>query len=121
MLDQEISTATALSDNLARTDTPPVFAGVSSQGTYADAVAMLPIATAATTSVNRFDRAGQTIVKEYSSAVQKIVTAGPTAFDRGSRDVERHHLEPGRRQGLRIVAESAPDHEARARADAGRG
>jgi len=83
-LDQEIATATALSDNLARTDTPPVFAGVSSQGTYADAVAMLPIATAASTNANRFDRAGQTIVKEYSSAVQKIVTAGPTAFDQAA-------------------------------------
>jgi hypothetical protein len=77
-------TASALSHTLATADTRPAFAGVSSQGTYADALAMLPIARAASAGVSRFGPDGQTTVRQYLQTVQKIVAAGASAFDQAA-------------------------------------
>jgi len=80
-LDQEIATASALASDLVKTDTPPIFTSVSARSTYSDAVAMLAIATGAESSLSRFEPAGQSVVREYSAAVRRIVKAGPSAFD----------------------------------------
>ena len=80
-LDQEIAAASALASDLVTTDTPPIFTSVSARSTYSDAVAMLAIATGAESSLSRFEPAGQSVVREYSAAVRRIVKAGPSAFD----------------------------------------
>jgi len=80
-LDQEIAAASALASDLVTTDTPPIFTSVSARSTYSDAVAMLAIATGAESSLNRFDPAGQSTVKQYLAAVRAIVKSGAAKFD----------------------------------------
>ena len=79
-LDQQVITASALIDDLASTDAPPVFDPAAPVATYDDAVALLAIAEPAQADFALLGPDGEAVSEQLLADLQTIVDAGPDAF-----------------------------------------
>ena len=80
-LDQQILTATALTEDLVSTDDVPEYDPGAPAAGYEDAESMLNIVTQAEPDFSRFSAADEAASQQFLVDIGAVVDAGPEAFD----------------------------------------
>ena len=80
-LDQQILTATALTEDLVATDDLPEFDPDAPTASYGDAVSMQAIVTQAEPDFSRFSPADEAASQQFLADINEVVDAGEAAFD----------------------------------------